>query len=122
MAVDYNMDQTKVDYIINEFDYFWETPYGITDKTFPTCAVDRPPGGDTSKLMGLMNHMLNHKIGDVVFPDQIDAARTNSKASIHAQVDRCVAAWSHQPNVVLVSFGGRREREKKVCLLMWKGG
>ncbi|TQW00325.1 tat pathway signal sequence [Cordyceps javanica] len=102
--MDYNMDQTKVDYIINEFDYFWETPYGITDKSFPTCAVDRPPGGDTGKLMGIMNHMLNYKVGDIVFPNQPDAARTNSKASIQAQVDRCKAATSHQPNVVLLDW------------------
>ncbi|ATY63264.1 PLC-like TIM beta alpha-barrel domain [Cordyceps militaris] len=101
---DYGMDQTKVDYIINEFDYFWETPYGITDKTFPTCAVDRPPGGDPGRLMGIMNHMLNYRLGDVVFPNQPDAARTNSKASIQAQVARCVAAWSHQPNVVLLDW------------------
>ncbi|KAM3435342.1 hypothetical protein MY4824_004923 [Beauveria thailandica] len=101
---DYHMDQTKVDYIINEFDYFWETPWGITDKTFPTCVVDRPPKGDPAKLMGLMNHMLNYKLGDVVFPNQPDAASTNSKASIEAQVARCIAAWSQQPNVVLLDW------------------
>ncbi|KAJ6787402.1 hypothetical protein PWT90_04802 [Aphanocladium album] len=97
-------ESSKVDYIINEFDYFWETPYGITDKNFPTCSVDRPPNGDTNKLMGIMNHMLNFKIGDIVFPNQIDAAKTNSKASIQAQVDRCVAAGVHQPNVVLLDW------------------
>lgn len=102
ISLDYNMDQSKVDYIINEFDYFWETPYGITDKSFPTCAVDRPPNGDPNHLMGLMNHMLNYKIGDIVFPDQFDAFNTNSEASIQAQVNRCVAATSHQPNVILV--------------------
>ncbi|KAJ2984287.1 hypothetical protein NQ176_g51 [Zarea fungicola] len=102
--MDYNMDQSKVDYIINEFDYFWETPYGITDKSFPTCAVDRPPNGDPNKLMGLMNHMLNYKIGDIVFPDQFDAFNTNSEASIQAQVNRCVAATSHQPNVILLDW------------------
>ncbi|KAM3512125.1 hypothetical protein MY11210_004189 [Beauveria gryllotalpidicola] len=102
--MDYNMDQAKVDYIINEFDYFWETPYGITDKTFPTCVVDRPPNGNPARLMGLMNHMLNYRLGDVVFPNQPDAASTNSKASIEAQVARCIAAWSQQPNVVLLDW------------------
>ncbi|EJP68809.1 tat pathway signal sequence [Beauveria bassiana ARSEF 2860] len=102
--MDRHTDQTKVDYIINEFDYFWETPWGIIDKTFPTCVVDRPPKGDPAKLMGLMNHMLNFKFGDVVFPNQPDAASTNSKASIEAQVARCIAAWSQQPTVVLLDW------------------
>lgn len=104
MLADYHSDQAKVDYIINEFDYFWETPYGITDKAFPTCSVDRPSNGDTKKLMGIMNHMLNHKIGDIVFPNMLDAASTNSLASIQKQVDLCKSHGKPQPNVVLVSL------------------
>ncbi|KAF7560476.1 hypothetical protein G7046_g3659 [Stylonectria norvegica] len=85
--MDYHSDESKVDYILNEFNYFWETPYGITDGNFPSCNVDRPSGGDATKLMGIMNHMLNYNIGDVVFPNQVDAAETNSKGSIQKQVD-----------------------------------
>ncbi|KAJ6443285.1 PLC-like phosphodiesterase, TIM beta/alpha-barrel domain protein [Purpureocillium lavendulum] len=102
--MDYHADRSKADYILSEFDYFWETPYGVTDKAFPTCAVDRPSGGDAQKLMGLMNHMLNFKIGDIVFPDQLDAPRTNSLASIQKQVDLCKSQGKPQPNVILVSF------------------
>lgn len=96
------MDQNKVDYIINEFDYFWETPYGILDADFPTCEVDRPDMGDPTKLMGIMNHMLNYDLLGATVPNQVDAAETNSEESIQKQVDLCVGQWSRKPNVILV--------------------
>ncbi|KAF4507895.1 hypothetical protein G6O67_004346 [Ophiocordyceps sinensis] len=115
--MDYHSDQAKVDYIINEFDYFWETPYGITDKAFPTCSVDRPSNGDTKKLMGIMNHMLNHKIGDIVFPNMLDAASTNSLASIQKQVDLCKSHGKPQPNVVLLDWVNIGEAQKALQVL-----
>ncbi|KAF5010025.1 hypothetical protein FDECE_3804 [Fusarium decemcellulare] len=102
--MDFNMDESKVDYIINEFDYFWETPYGITDPSFPTCEVDRPENGDPTKLMGIMNHMLNYDVLGIIIPNQIDAPKTNSEESIQAQVDLCVGEWGRQPNVVLLDW------------------
>ncbi|KAM0437363.1 hypothetical protein ACHAQK_007298 [Fusarium lateritium] len=101
--MDYNMDESKVDYIINEFDYFWETPFGETDSAFPTCEVDRPENGDPTKLMGIMNHMLNHDVLGIVIPNQADAEDTNSAESIQSQVDLCEGNWSRRPNVILVS-------------------
>ncbi|ODA80245.1 hypothetical protein RJ55_03203 [Drechmeria coniospora] len=102
--MDYHADQAKVDYIMSEFDYFWETPYGVTDRNFPTCLVDRPAGGDPERLMGIMNHMLNYKIGDIVFPNQLDASSTNSMASIRKQVDLCKDEGKPQPNVILLDW------------------
>ncbi|KAM4065511.1 PI-PLC X domain-containing protein 1 [Hirsutella rhossiliensis] len=110
--MDYHADQTKVDYIISEFDYFWETPYGITDKEFPTCRVDRPSNGDTKKLMGIMNHMLNFQVGDIVFPNMIDAVTTNSLASIQKQVALCKSDGKPQPNVVLLDWVNIGEAKK----------
>ncbi|KAF4967496.1 hypothetical protein FSARC_4960 [Fusarium sarcochroum] len=101
--MDYNMDESKVDYIINEFDYFWETPFGETDPSFPTCEVDRPEKGDPTKLMGIMNHMLNHDVLGIVVPNQVDAEETNSAESIQKQIDLCEGDWGRRPNVVLVS-------------------
>lgn len=97
------MDESKFDYIINEFDYFWETPFGETDSSFPTCEVDRPENGDPTKLMGIMNHMLNHDVLGIVIPNQVDAEETNSAESIQSQVDLCDGNWSRRPTVVLVS-------------------
>ncbi|KAF4454320.1 tat pathway signal sequence [Fusarium austroafricanum] len=90
-------------YIINEFDYFWETPFGETDSSFPTCEVDRPENRDSTKLMGIMNHMLNHELLGIVIPNQIDAKETNSAESVQKQIDLCEGDWSQRPNVVLVS-------------------
>ncbi|RCI09070.1 hypothetical protein L249_5103 [Ophiocordyceps polyrhachis-furcata BCC 54312] len=110
--MDYHADLTKVDYIIPEFDHFWETAYGITDAEFPTCSVDRPTGGDPNRLMGLMNHMLNFKLGDIVFPNMLDAATTNSLASIQKQVDLCKSQGKPQPNVVLLDWANIGEAQK----------
>lgn len=101
---DFHADTSKVDYIMPEFDHFWETKYGVTDSNFPTCDVDRPSGGDTAKLMGIMNHMLNYAIGDIVIPNQLAAKKTNSLQSINKQVGLCVKQHKVKPSVVLVSF------------------
>lgn len=98
------MDESKVDYIINEFDYFWETPFGETDSDFPTCEVDRPENGDPSELMGIMNHMLNYDLLGIAVPKQEAADETNSEESIQKQVDLCEGQWGEKPNVVLVSL------------------
>ncbi|KAH8699669.1 PLC-like phosphodiesterase [Ilyonectria robusta] len=102
--MDYNMDESKVDYIINEFDYFWETPFGETDSDFPTCEVDRPENGDPSELMGIMNHMLNYDLLGIAVPKQEAADETNSEESIQKQVDLCEGQWGEKPNVVLLDW------------------
>lgn len=104
VLMDYNMDESKVDYIINEFDYFWETPFGELDPSFPTCEVDRPENGDPAELMGIMNHMLNDNVLGIIIPSQHRAKQTNSAKSIQGQVDLCQGEWSTRPNVILVSF------------------
>jgi hypothetical protein len=102
-GLDYNMDESKVDYIINEFDYFWETPFGEPNASFPTCEVDRPENGDPSGLMGIMNHMLNDDVLGIIIPSQGRAKETNSAKSIQSQIDLCKGEWGTRPNVVLVS-------------------
>ncbi|KAG5926301.1 hypothetical protein E4U42_003448 [Claviceps africana] len=110
--MDYFTDRSRVDYIINQFDHYWETPYGITDKNFPTCRVDRPLFGNPQRLMGIMNHMLNFKIGDIVFPDQMDAQKTNSLDSITKQVYLCESQGKPQPNVILLDYINVGEAQK----------
>lgn len=102
--MDYHADQSQVGYIINEFDYFWETPFGETDSDFPTCEVDRPTDGDPSKLMGIMNHMLNVEILGVAIPNSLEADETNSEESIQKQVDLCEGQWGRKPNVILLDY------------------
>jgi hypothetical protein len=102
--MDYNMDEKKVPYIMDQFKHWWETPFGITDASFPTCEVDRPNKGDPKKLMGIMNHMLNYKVLGVTFPNMDSAIKTNSAKSIDAQVKRCVDQHKMRPNVVLLDW------------------
>jgi hypothetical protein len=104
IGLDYNMDESKVDYIVNQFEYFWETPFGELDPSFPTCEVDRPENGDPAKLMGIMNHMLNDDILGIIIPSRLRAKQTNSVKSIQGQVDLCKNEWSTKPNVILVSI------------------
>ncbi|KAG5983577.1 hypothetical protein E4U55_007819 [Claviceps digitariae] len=110
--MDYYTDRRRVDYIISQFDHYWETPYGITNKDFPTCRVDRPRFGDPQKLMGIMNHMLNFQIGDIVFPDQMHAETTNSLDSISTQVNLCKSQGKPQPNVILLDYINVGEAQK----------
>lgn len=114
--MDYHADLSKVDYITPEFSHFWETPYGVTDRCFPTCAVDRPTGGDPRRLMGIMNHMLNYRFGDIVFPNMPDAATTNSLDSIQRQVYLCKGQGKPQPNVILLDWvnAGEAQRAHRV--------
>ncbi|KAL9579316.1 MAG: hypothetical protein Q9212_005177, partial [Teloschistes hypoglaucus] len=42
--LDRSADQVTIPYILNEFSYFWETPFESLDPRFPSCAIDRPTG------------------------------------------------------------------------------
>ncbi|RKU45748.1 hypothetical protein DL546_008294 [Coniochaeta pulveracea] len=104
--MDYHADTTVVPYILDEFTYFFETPYDVTDSSFNQCTNDRPGGGDSyaAEKMYIVNHFLDIEgpLG-VKIPDRIHAPRTNSVASIMAQADLCYGKWGRLPNFVLVS-------------------
>ena len=62
--MDYNANQTKVPYILDEFSQMWETPFSPTNQSFP-CTVDRPPDlapKDANARMYMANHNLNTQI------------------------------------------------------------
>ena len=62
--MDYNADQTKVPYILDQFSQVWETPFSPTDRSFP-CTVQRPPDlsdEDAGRRMYMANHNLNTEI------------------------------------------------------------
>ena len=61
----------------------WETPFSVTDPTFP-CSVDRIAGPlATTDHMYMINHSLNINLFDsgVIISDPEDANTTNSVAS-----------------------------------------
>lgn len=66
MFMDYEANQRKIPYILNEFTHIWETPFSPTNQSFP-CTIQRPPNlGDEEakdKFMYIANHNLNTAIG-----------------------------------------------------------
>ena len=89
-------------YILDEFTYFFETPYDVTDKSFNQCTLDRPSGASADGRMYIVNHFLDVDIFGILIPDQINAPKTNSPSSILAQSNLCYQAWGRMPNFILV--------------------
>lgn len=90
-------------YILDEFSYYFETAYDVTDASFPSCAIDRPSGASANGRMGIVNHMLHVEILEIQIPNEVEAATTNSVNSIGAQAAICEGLYGRAPNVVLVS-------------------
>ena len=100
--------QSTVPYLLDEFSYFFETPYDTTDPNFPQCKIDRPPNANPDGRMYIVNHFLDVKLfGDVLVPDRNDAAKTNAATgagSIGAQVGLCQGLYGRNPIGILVDF------------------
>lgn len=118
--LDYNANQAKVSYLLNEFSYFWETPYNTLDPAFAQCTLDRPaalrksgPKADAVKQrMYIMNHFLDTKILGMVVPNRRDAKKTNAwkgRGSIGEQAERCSGMYGKAPAAVLVDYFDRGE-------------
>ncbi|EEP81824.1 predicted protein [Uncinocarpus reesii 1704] len=105
--LDYKADMSKYPYILDEFAYYFETPFSTTDPKFPQCKIDRPPNAKADGRLYLVNHTLNVDILGVIVPDRINAPRTNAatgEGSIGAHVDLCNSIYKRKPNVVLLDF------------------
>ncbi|PYH50051.1 uncharacterized protein BP01DRAFT_412863 [Aspergillus saccharolyticus JOP 1030-1] len=105
--LDYGADTTTVPYILDEFAYFFETPYDVTDASFSSCSIDRPSGASATGRMYIVNHFLDIDILGILIPDRDRAAETNAEAgdgSIGAQADLCLSIYGRLPNVILVDF------------------
>ncbi|KAL8725009.1 MAG: hypothetical protein Q9166_007632 [cf. Caloplaca sp. 2 TL-2023] len=61
--LDYGASPT-VPYILDEFAYFFETPFNTIDPTFNQCNLDRPPNAKPEGRMYIVNHFLDKKITD----------------------------------------------------------
>lgn len=99
----------SVPYILPEFEMVWETPFSVTDPSFP-CSVDRIAGPlATTDHMYMINHSLNKNIipiGDgVIVSDPADAPTTNGVPSILANAAGCEPlSAGRAPNFVLLDF------------------
>ncbi|KAF7588637.1 hypothetical protein BBP40_005448 [Aspergillus hancockii] len=105
--LDYGANPSTVPYILDEFAYFFETPFGVTDSSFPDCSIDRPSGASAGGRMYIVNHFLNVEVLGIKVPDRIRARRTNAASgngSIGAQSNLCQSIYRRLPDVVLVDF------------------
>ncbi|EPS28042.1 hypothetical protein PDE_02988 [Penicillium oxalicum 114-2] len=105
--LDYGANTNKVNYILDEFAYYFETPYDVTDSNFSGCSIDRPSGASPSGRMYIVNHFLDVDIFGVKVPDRTAAGTTNAatgKGSIGAQASVCKGLYNRAPNVVLLDF------------------
>lgn len=95
----------SVPYILDEFTYFFETPYDTTDPTFPECTLDRPTKASPAGRMYIVNHFLDVTIFGITVPDRSHDAQTNAATgpgSIGAQVGLCEDLYAQAPKGVLV--------------------
>ncbi|TQS36189.1 hypothetical protein Golomagni_03366 [Golovinomyces magnicellulatus] len=113
MFLDYGANSGQVPYILDEFKYFFETPFDVTDPNFSSCALDRPPASDGANLM-----MVTEKsslpsdrsiLGGILIPDRDASPRTNAATgagSIGAHSDLCRQKWGRKPNMILIDYFG----------------
>ncbi|KAF6226281.1 hypothetical protein HO133_009147 [Letharia lupina] len=95
----------SVHYILDEFTYFFETPFDVTDPKFAECTLDRPKGATADGRMYIVNHFLDLSIGSVDIPDDSADDTTNAATgvgSIGAQVGICEGLYGRAPVGVLV--------------------
>lgn len=106
---DYHADPAKVPYIMNEFDYFFESSFSPTDGLFRSCDIHRPPDTTADGKLYIVNHNLNKKLGHkkLLIPDWHHARRTNSMTgpgSIGGHASRCFKTHGRRPNVILLDY------------------
>jgi len=113
VMLDYNADQAAVPWLLDEFNYQWQTPFSPTDPAFP-CTQQRPPNQAESlsrNRMYMVNHNLNIDINiagtSILVPaygqlEQINAVSGN--ASLGLNVEGCEEMWDRPPNWLLVDY------------------
>ncbi|MCJ1338113.1 hypothetical protein MMC09_003398 [Bachmanniomyces sp. S44760] len=107
ISADSGANPSKEPYILDEFSYFFETPYDTTDPAFPECTLDRPPNSSPDGKMYIINHFLDVSIFGLLVPDRSAAAKTNAatgSGSIGAQAQLCEGIYGRAPKGVLVDF------------------
>jgi len=110
-------------YLLNEFDYVFETAFGVTSLQGFNCTLQRPSTISSSATaissgyMGLLNHFADtaEALG-ITIPDITDIAVTNSPVdnrnsssstavgSLGTHGAKCDSEWGEKPTFILVDF------------------
>ncbi|KGO66222.1 hypothetical protein PITC_046060 [Penicillium italicum] len=105
--LDYGADTKNVNFIQDEFAYYFETAYDVTDTSFSNCSIDRPSGAAATGRMGIVNHFLDVDVFGAKIPARERAGTTNAatgSGSIGAQAALCAGLYGRAPNVILADF------------------
>ncbi|KFY06717.1 hypothetical protein V492_07821 [Pseudogymnoascus sp. VKM F-4246] len=111
--MDYETNQDKVPYILDEFRYMWETPFDPVDRAFP-CTVQRPPNlskAAAKSRMYIANHNLNTELellgNSLLVPTQPLLGETNAVegfGSLGLAAKQCNETWGKPPTVLNVDY------------------
>ncbi|OCL12013.1 hypothetical protein AOQ84DRAFT_430107 [Glonium stellatum] len=106
---------TAAPYLLNEFDFVWETAYDVSNASGFKCTPDRPPSLDASMaaakaagMLFMMNHFLywDQAFG-IQVPDIRNVQNTNAwdgEGSLGQTLLDCSGQYQRQPTFVLVDF------------------
>lgn len=112
-AINYS---TTYPYLLNEWDYVFETAYEILSFTAFNCSLDRPTSlsdastAISSGYLPLMNHFLYKSLtSSAMLPNVDDIGTTNSDnsslvGSLAWEADECYSEWGQAPTFALVDF------------------
>lgn len=107
-------------YLMNQFDYVFETHFEVTDPAGFNCTLDRPASAGSAEsaiaagMLPLMNHFMYTRIADsIIIPNDGEVNSTNSPATtgvagaLGAHAQTCRGQWGRVPTFVLVDFYDR---------------
>ena len=104
-SLDYGANTDTFPYILDEFAYFFETPFDTTDPNFAECTLDRPAGASPDGRMYIVSHFLDVNVLGILIPDKGADQTTNvaiGTGSIGAQVGLFETTYERKPKGVLV--------------------
>jgi hypothetical protein len=103
-------------YLLTEFDYVFETAFGVSSLGGFNCTLSRPTSLSSSSsaissgYMGLLNHFSDTvEVFGISIPDVTDIATTNSASTnttgaLGAHGAECESEWGRKPTFILVDF------------------
>ncbi|KAF2720951.1 PLC-like phosphodiesterase [Polychaeton citri CBS 116435] len=103
-------DENRAPYLLNQFDYIFETNFGIERPDQYTCLPSRPtyPGGFVPDRLSLVNHFLYAKFLNFRYPNASFANITNgagfTEGELGEHAARCRDVYGRRPNFLLVDF------------------
>jgi hypothetical protein len=112
-SIDYD---TTYPYLLPEFNYMFETAFGVISTTGFNCSLDRPSTQQSAStavsagFMGMLNHFLDEDAGfGILIPDVGNLTNTNSPSTdivgaLGKHGSDCNHEWGVKPTFILTDF------------------